>query len=626
MKKIKIVLVISEEELKNDKNEISNFIRNLNDIYEDYNVYIRLITDEKELKEDELKESDLFLILVQSNMNKKSNLNFKLAYNNFKNNLNPKISTYIKKTDNVNQTVIDFMKYLDEDLGHFYTNYENIDTIKLNIAMQLQTLGFEEGKFDVKNGKLIFDNKEIMSLENIPMFFNNTEINKLKEQYKNMEEEYWDLKEIKNQNPDDDSLLEKYLGVKKQKDEISKNIKDIELSIINFEKSFIEDLENGRLSKKQVYARKCLEEGDIEAAKAALDFDEIKKEIEQVSKFDELNKSKISIMIRELYQRIDILEMEKPINKLEIEKIYEEIIKVQKQYGLKRDGQYFYAKFLFDEGRVEESLQMIESYIYYLKAEDSKMITIRNYQLYADCLLEKNRVDQAVENYVKALDMFLKKTELQVYEIDNWIDLSFKIAQLFCSLKKFDKAINYYHICSNLNDQAYKKREEDKYNYLNLVLNYNLGYAYFKNREIVKAHSRFGRTIALAEEYIQKDNIYEIYFFELYRNIGLLYKSLDSFHNARLCYEKCIYLLEQLSTCPLTMTEYIDYYFDHLDDENKDIKYYNFDFDVHYANMYEKYELIGVSKPINKKEYYIERLETVKKEYKELLEAINENN
>lgn len=626
MKKINIILIISEEELNNDKNEISNFIRNLNDIYEDYNVYIRLITKQEELTDEDLKESDLFLILIQNNMSNESSINFELAYNKFKENFNPKISTYMKKSDNVNQTVINFMKHLDENLGHFYTNYENTDTIKLNLAMQLQSLGFEEGKFDVKEGKLIFDNKEIMTLENIPMFFNNSEISKLKEEYKKIEDEYWDLKEKRNQDPDNDNLLEKYLEIKNKKDSIMKNIQEIELSIINFEKSFIEDLGNGKLSKRQIYARKCLEEGNIEEAKSVLDFNEIKKDIEQVSKSDELNKNKISIMINELYQRIDILKMEVIINNDEIEQIYDEIIKNQKQYGLQRNGQYFYAEYLFNEGKIEEALKVIESYYYYLKSEDNNEIRANIYKLYADCLLENNMIEKALDSYINIINLYKNKSELVIYEFNNLFDVTFIVAKLYAVLKKFDMSIEYYLSCLYLNEQIYKNREKEKYNYLNLVLNYNLSYVYFKNSEKENSHNRLLKVVSLVEEYISMDNNYEKHFFELYRNIALLFKGLGSFNNSKLCYEKCIYILEQLSNSPLNMLEYIDYAFDHLDDEDKNIKFYAFDFELHYSDIHKKYELIGVPETIDKKEYYIERLKSIKKEYKELLEVINENN
>lgn len=616
MKKIKMILIISEENLKNDKNEISNFIRNLNDIYEDYGVYIRLITDQKELNDEDLNESDLFLILVQSDMNKESTHNFDLAYTKFKENHNPKISTYIKQTDNVNQTVMDFIKYLDEELGHFYTNYNNTDTIKLNIAMQLQSLGFEEEKFNVKDGKLLFQNKEIMSLEKIPMVLNNKEINKLKEQYQKIENEYWTLKEKKNENPDDDDLLEKYLQVKNQKDEISKNIQDIELSIINFEKSFIEDLGKGQLSKRQIYARKCLEQGNIEEAKSILDFNEIKKDIEQISKSDEVNKAKISSLIRELYQKIDILRMEKSQDKNEIRRTYEEIINAQKQYGLSRNGQYFYAKYMLDEKNYEEALRLIESYFYYLKSNDKGFVDIYTYKLYAECLMKNQKLEQAVENYITALELYYKRKELYWHESKDLFKITFRIANIYIMLNKIDKAIKYYSLCIKSNGPIHQKLETRKYHYINLVLHYNIGYLYHKINNIVEAEQNYLKCEKTVEKLIQENNVYEKYFFEIYHMIAFFYKEIKQYEKAKEYYQKTISILKKLTTDPLNVLDFIDYAFEHLEEGVSNMSFY-MEMDEA-TDIYPEYELINIPKTIDQRDYYNDRLNAITNEYKQL--------
>lgn len=116
MKKIKIYFVANEKDLIQDEKEISNFIRDLNDKYEDYHVYFKLITDEdtEEINEPEIKDSELFFIIFSKNIDKNTINKFDIAYQNFKVNKFPKISTYIKSTnEEVGKTVTEFLNRLD---------------------------------------------------------------------------------------------------------------------------------------------------------------------------------------------------------------------------------------------------------------------------------------------------------------------------------------------------------------------------------------------------------------------------------------------------------------------------------------------------------------------------------
>ena len=143
MKKIIIYLVAEEIALLQDKREISNFIRDLNDKYEDYGIYFKLMISDNIgiIQEEEIKQSEFFFILFYKEASKTAIDKFNVAYENFKKYKNPKIATYIKKDSNpLHDSMKEFAKKLDEELGHYYNIYENIDTIKLNVILQLNSL------------------------------------------------------------------------------------------------------------------------------------------------------------------------------------------------------------------------------------------------------------------------------------------------------------------------------------------------------------------------------------------------------------------------------------------------------------------------------------------------------
>ena len=162
MKKINIYLVANEQELIKDEKEISNFIRDLNDKYEEYNIYFKLVTDEnvEEIKKAEIQNSELFFILFYKEIDNNTINKFNIAYQSFKNTKMPKISTYVKKSEEqAGQSVINFMQKLDQELGHYYNIYENIDTIKLNIILHLQALGLKVRQRKKRRWKIIYRRK-----------------------------------------------------------------------------------------------------------------------------------------------------------------------------------------------------------------------------------------------------------------------------------------------------------------------------------------------------------------------------------------------------------------------------------------------------------------------------------
>ena len=101
MKKINICLVTGNNELLADKKELSNFIRDLNDKYEDMGIYFKVMTNEDKLpiNEENIKKSELFLVLLGTHIDNEILQEFEIAYQEFKNQKFPKIATYIKNTN-----------------------------------------------------------------------------------------------------------------------------------------------------------------------------------------------------------------------------------------------------------------------------------------------------------------------------------------------------------------------------------------------------------------------------------------------------------------------------------------------------------------------------------------------
>lgn len=341
MQKINLFLAVSDE-LEKDKLELSNFIRDLNEWFEDYGIYFKLITD----KDAEILNSKMFITMCSSSINEQLKNRFDMALQSFRQTQFPKISTYFKKdTELKDERMETFLKYLGDELGHYYNFYENIDTIKLNILLQIKNLDLNTGVFETKNSKIMMDGKELLSIQNIPMISNNKDLKKLKEQYQQTEEEYWKYKSLSKES-DDEEIIKHIETLKKEKDSLEQQIDEIEEEILEVESTFLSM--EGFVSKRQIYAKECLDRGDILGAKEALDFAKLKHDGEKYLKELQIEKQKIRCVLGELKQRISILKLDiKNSHRwLEIEECLKEMFFLEKEAHFKIQNDFYITEFL----------------------------------------------------------------------------------------------------------------------------------------------------------------------------------------------------------------------------------------------------------------------------------------
>ena len=157
MKKIRLFLA-SSSELKEEREQFEIFVRRKNDEWSNKEIYLKLTIWEDFLDamsrtrlQDEynkaIAESDLFVMLFFTKVGKYTNEEFDFAYDHFMKKNNPLIFTYFKDVpitlgsankDDI-RSLWTFQEKLDK-LGHFYTNYENVDGLKYQFNGQLEKL------------------------------------------------------------------------------------------------------------------------------------------------------------------------------------------------------------------------------------------------------------------------------------------------------------------------------------------------------------------------------------------------------------------------------------------------------------------------------------------------------
>ncbi len=166
------IFIASSSELKEDRDQFRMFISKENDRLHSKGMYLELVQWENFLDaisdtrlQDEynnaIRECDIVLCLFFTKVGKYSGEEFDTAYQVFKDRGKPTIWTYFKNapintssiTDEIN-TLLAFKKKIG-DLGHFYTEYTNIDNLINKYRTQLDKFlpQFEQIEADVRTGK-----------------------------------------------------------------------------------------------------------------------------------------------------------------------------------------------------------------------------------------------------------------------------------------------------------------------------------------------------------------------------------------------------------------------------------------------------------------------------------------
>jgi hypothetical protein len=148
------VFLASSAELKEDRDAFRLFISVENDRLHQSNIYLKLIQWEyflNTMSDTRLQDrynkaivgSNLLVSLFHTKAGKYTTEEFDIAYKLFKDTGKPMIWTYFKELSTANQqaqkeepTLTAFKKKIDL-LGHFYTTYRNMDSLKYQFKLQL---------------------------------------------------------------------------------------------------------------------------------------------------------------------------------------------------------------------------------------------------------------------------------------------------------------------------------------------------------------------------------------------------------------------------------------------------------------------------------------------------------
>ena len=367
MTKIHIFLGSSLDELHLDSETMGNYVRKLNDIYMDHDIWIQLDRgDELEEYNEEIQQSDIFLVLFYNQAGQDTIEQFHKALEQFQNTGAPAILTFFRQGEGYDpkQSVLELMDELGEQLGHYFKKYTHIDTVKLTLLLQMKLMKLDV-PIEVEESVITVAGKQVLTLENIPMWAENIDFQSLKKQYQACERAYLDAKAATT-DPITDPV---FLQASKQWHEAKKALRELEQELFEIALKIEEKSNDGTLTERQRKAYELMEQGDSEGAKKIMDLREILDDAKHIEAWkQQMNQQadkKLEQNVQELLLRIEILktQVQNPSRFEEIQETFEEAIGIEERNHLKKIAMREYVSYLHNQHDYNRAIPLAEQYL-----------------------------------------------------------------------------------------------------------------------------------------------------------------------------------------------------------------------------------------------------------------------
>ena len=285
MKTIKIFLA-SSEELADDRNAFGNLVRRLDKIYEKRGIRVELFEWEDydaayndRRKQDEyneqIKASDMFLALFHTKAGKFTLEEFDIATEEFRKHASPKVYTYckdLKEGEQESPELAEFKRKLFHEMGHYWSRYNNRDSMQLHFVMQLQlveTSGRIE-KLKLEDGTVMLEGMPIAKIDNLQFAAGNEEYLKMSAELAGLPEKIEKARQRVDKFPDDEDLrddlqqkLNRYNKLKNEFEQLQKALFDTAQRIAAMQLERVSDMLRRAIE--------AFEEGNLERANTLLD-------------------------------------------------------------------------------------------------------------------------------------------------------------------------------------------------------------------------------------------------------------------------------------------------------------------------------------------------------------------
>lgn len=203
-KKLTFFFGTSDQHYEDEKNEILRFVLGLNERVLEKGIYIQAVPgsmfslDVIELEEKHRKmldNSETAFFLFFSTVDNLLESDFRYAVERFRNTGCPKIFTYFYNRIPIDdERILELKRYIDCEMNHYYSEFSNVDSIKLSILIQLSDRYIHGFNITVENGHISdgVQQQELLNVGELSIFSRNETLLKLKKELENLSKKYED--------------------------------------------------------------------------------------------------------------------------------------------------------------------------------------------------------------------------------------------------------------------------------------------------------------------------------------------------------------------------------------------------------------------------------------------------
>ncbi len=547
MTKIHIFLGSSLDELHLDSETMGNYVRKLNDIYMDRDIWIQLDRgDELEEYNEEIRQSDIFLVLFYNKAGQYTIEEFHEAYKQFQKTGAPAILTCFRQGEGYapDQSVLEFMDELGEQLGHYFKKYTHIDTVKLVLLLQMKLMKLDV-PIELEESVITVAGKQVLTLENIPMWAENIDFQSLKKQYQACERAYLDAKAATT-DPITDPV---FLQASEQWHEAKKALRKLEQELFAIALKIEEKNNNGTLTERQRKAYELMEQGDTEGANNILDLREILDDVAHAEALAQQADKKLEQHVQEMLQKIEILktQVRNPNRFDQIKECFEKAIALEERRNLKKIALCKYVSYLYNQNDYIRAIPLAERYLKYAELDSDKSDIAKATNMLGILYAATNRLELAEQRLLRAKEILeqLAVEHPSVYQSD-LASTCDNLGNLYADVDKIELAEQEHLRAKEIYEQL---ATEDPLAYqpdLARTCN-NLGALYMNINQKELAEQEF---LQAKESYEQLTAEHlSAYLSDLAiccNNLGVLYKDADRIELAEQEYLRAKEILEQL--------------------------------------------------------------------------------
>lgn len=541
-KKLTFFFGASDQRYEDEKNEILRFVLGLNERVLEKGVYIQAVPgsicslDMTKLEEKHRKmldDSETAFFLFFSTVDNLLESDFRYAVECFRDTGSPKIFTYFYNQIPIDdERILELKRYIDCEMNHYYSEFSNVDSIKLSILIQLSDRYIPGFNITVDDGLINdgFQQQELLNVGDLSIFSKNETLINLRKELENLSQQY-------EETARDFALDYKRRDLIIRLSDLDDAINDVTEKIHKEEKETLtlliemhRSIANGETKQLVKKAYRYLETGKIVEASRILN----KQVVDTI--YGEHLDSQVSNLRKEITDAIQLykhtIHIQKMLEESEetvntINSCYEEIMRYVDMLddidiGIILD----YAEYLDEQSsKLTEKILIKAEYLANNPERKASLETLaRLYDLSGTYYLKQYNpymAEKYLEKYLNTMEeLYCSDNSLYVFEYA-------KACLKYCSISTADKAIYMERGLKTL-VEACNENPESVEHHFELARYYFERGAFYQNYDLKKGMDSYMKAKGILEKSIlKKRNISDQLLADVYNNIAEAKSSND---------------------------------------------------------------------------------------------------